>query len=96
VDNPDELFSGVDVTPLTPEIRRRIGLNDPRVTGLLITKVASDSPHRDRLAEDMVILELNRSPVPDLRTAREKVRPDRNLLAIFDGRAVRYVVITVR
>lgn len=96
VDNPDELFAGVDVTPLTPEIRRRIGLNDPRVTGLLITKVAPDSPHRDRLAEDMVILELNRSPVPDLRSAREKVRPDRNLLAVFDGRAIRYVVITVR
>ncbi len=96
VENPDELFAGVDVTPLTPEIRRRIGLNDPRITGLLITKVAEDSPHRDRLAPNMVILELNRQPVPDLRVARERAKPGRNLVAIFDGRAIRYVVITVR
>jgi serine protease Do/serine protease DegQ len=96
VENPDELFTGVDVTPLTAETRRRIGLNDPRITGLLISKVAPDSPYRDRLAEDMVILELNRSPVPDLRTARERIRPGRNLLAIFDGRAIRYLVISIR
>lgn len=96
VENPDELFPGVDVTPLTAETRRRLGLNDPRITGLLITKVAPDSPYRDRLAENMVILELNRSPAPDLRTAREKIRPGRNLLAIFDGRSVRYLVISVR
>jgi Do/DeqQ family serine protease len=96
VDNPDEIFAGVDVTPLTPEIRRRIGLNDPRITGLLITKVAPESPYQDRLAENMVILELNRGAVPDLRAARERVRPGRNLLAIFDGRAIRYLVITVR
>lgn len=96
VENPDELFAGVDVSPLTPEVRRRIGLNDPRITGLLITRVAPDSPYRDRLAEDMVVLELNRGAVPDLRAAREKVRPGRNLLAVFDGRAIRYVVITVR
>jgi serine protease Do/serine protease DegQ len=96
VENPDELVAGVDVTPLTAEVRRRIGLNDPRITGLLITRVAEDSPYRDRLAENMVVLELNRQPVPDLRTARERIRPGRNLLAIFDGRAIRYVVISVR
>ena len=96
VENPDELFTGVDVTPLTAETRRRLGLNDPRISGLLITKVALDSPYRDRLAENMVILELNRSAVPDLRTAREKIRPGRNLLAIFDGRAIRYLVLSIR
>lgn len=96
VDNPDELFTGIDVTPLTPETRRRLGLNDPRISGLVVTKVAPDSPYRDRLAENMVILELNRSPVPDLRTAREKIRSGRNLLAVFDGRAIRYLVLSVR
>lgn len=96
IENPDELIAGVDVSPLTPEVRRRTGLNDPRITGLLITRVAEDSPYRDRLAKDMVILELNRAPVPELRSAREKVRPGRNLLAVFDGRGIRYVVITVR
>jgi serine protease Do/serine protease DegQ len=96
IENPDELLAGVDVTLLTPEIRRRIGLNDPRITGLVISKVAPDSPYQDRLAENMVILEINRGAVRDLKTARERVRPGRNLFAIFDGRSIRYVVITVR
>ena len=96
VENPDELFAGVDVAPLGPDIRRRLGLNDPRVTGLVITRVAEDSPHRDRLGQGQVILEVNRGPVPDLKSARERVRLGRNLVAVFDGRGVRYVVVNVR
>ncbi len=95
-ENPNELFDGVDVTPLTPETRRRLGLNDPRINGLVITDVADDSPFRDRLATNMVILELNRAPVTDVRSARERLVPGRNLLAIYDGRSVRFVVVTVR
>ena len=96
VENPDELFAGVDVEPLSPEARRRLGLNDPRISGLVVTRVAEDSPHRDRLAKGLVILELNRGAVPDLKTARERVRLGRNLVAVFDGRGVRYVVVNVR
>lgn len=96
VENPDELFAGVDVEALGSETRRRLGLNDPRVSGLVVTRVAEDSPHRDRLAKGLVILELNRGAVPDLKTARERVRLGRNLIAVFDGRGVRYVVVNVR
>ena len=96
VENPDELFAGVDVAPLGPDIRRRLGLNDPRITGLVITRVAEDSPHRDRLGQGQVVLEVNRGPVPDLKSARERVRLGRNLVAVFDGRGVRYVVVNVR
>jgi len=96
VENPDELFAGVDVAPLGPDLRRRLGLNDPRVTGLVITRVAEDSPHRDRLGQGQVILEVNRGPVPDLKSARERVRLGRNLVAVFDGRGVRYLVVNVR
>ena len=96
VENPDELFAGVDVAPLGPDIRRRLGLNDPRVTGLVITRVAEDSPHRDRLGQGQVVLEVNRGPVPDLKSARERVRLGRNLVAVFDGRGVRYIVVNVR
>ena len=95
IDNPNELLAGVDVMPLTAEVRRRLGIQDTRINGLVVTSVADDSPHRDRLAPNMVILELNRSPVRDLATAREKLVSGRNLLAIFDGRAIRFVVVNV-
>ena len=96
VENPDELVAGVDAAPLTPEVRRRLGLNDSRIAGLVVTRVSEDSPHRGRLAEGMVILEINRAPVPDLAAARERIRSGRNLIAVFDGRAIRYLVITVK
>ncbi|MDP3072229.1 MAG: Do family serine endopeptidase [Opitutaceae bacterium] len=95
-EKPNELFAGVEVAPLTPELRRRLGIRDPRITGLVITGMDDNSPLRDRLAPNMVILEINRAPVPDLRAARDKiVKGDRNLLSVFDGRGVRFVVVTV-
>jgi len=94
-ENPNELLAGIIVEPLTPEARRRLGILDQRINGLVITKVAEDSPYRDRLAPKMVIMELNRTPVRDLRSARERIVPGRNLLAIFDGRSIRFVVLTV-
>ncbi len=96
IDNPDELIAGVEAAPLTPEVRRRLGLNDSRIAGLVVTRVSEDSPHRGRLAEGMVILEINRAPVPDLAAGRERIRSGRNLLAVFDGRAIRYLTITVK
>jgi serine protease Do/serine protease DegQ len=96
IDNPDELVAGVEAAPLTPEVRRRLGLNVSRIAGLVVTRVSEDSPHRGRLAEGMVILEINRAPVPDLAAGRERIRSGRNLLAVFDGRGIRYLVITVK
>jgi Do/DeqQ family serine protease len=95
VENPNELFAGVDVTPLTLEARRRLGIQDSRINGLVITSVADDSPFRDRLAASMIILEINRAPVRDIATAREKLAPGRNLVAIYDGRGIRFVVLTI-
>lgn len=96
IDNPDELVAGVEAAPLTPEVRRRLGLNDSRIAGLVVTRVDEDSPHRGRLAEGMVILEINRAPVPDLAAGRERIRSGRNLLAVFDGRGIRYLVVNVK
>jgi Do/DeqQ family serine protease len=95
LDNANEFLAGIEVTPLTPELRRRLRIQDTRITGLVISSVAEDSPYRDRLAPNMVILELNRSPVPDLRSAREKLVRGRNLLAVYDGRSIRFVVVNV-
>ena len=96
VENPNELLAGIDVAPLTAELRRRLRLNDPRVNGLAITRVAEDSPFADRLRPDMVILEVNRGPVAEIRAAREKLVSGRNLLAVFERGQVRFVVVTIR
>ncbi len=94
-DRPDELFEGVNVKTLTPDDRRRLGI-DPRVTGLVVTDVADDSPFRDQLAPNVIIMEIGRTPLSDLRQARSLIAPGRNLLAIYFRGNVRFVVLTVR
>ncbi|MBI4622458.1 MAG: Do family serine endopeptidase [Verrucomicrobia bacterium] len=93
-DKPDELFSGVTVKPLTPEDRRRLNI-DPRVNGLLITDVAEDSPFRNQLLANAVIMEINRMAVSDLAAAKEALllQPSRALLAIYLRGSVRFVVV---
>jgi Do/DeqQ family serine protease len=95
-DRPDELVSGVDVRPLTAEDRRRAGIADPRIQGLLVTQVAEDSPYRDQLAPGAVIMEIDRQPVADLATARALLQPGRNLVALYYRGAVRYLVLNLR
>ena len=93
-DRPDELFAGVNVKPLTPDDRRRLGI-DPRVTGLVVTDVADDSPFRDQLAANVVLMEIARTPLTDLSQARSLIQPGRNLLAIYFRGNVRFVVLAV-
>jgi len=92
-EKPNELMTGVTVKPLNTEDRRRLRL-DPRVTGLLVTEISDDSPHRDRLAVDAVIMEINRTPVREVEEARQLLQPGRNLLAVYYRGAARFVVIT--
>lgn len=94
-ERPDELFEGVRVKPLVAEDRRRLQI-DGRVTGLLVTDVAEESPYRDVLAVNAVIMEIGRQPATDLATARSLVQPGRNLLAIYHRGQVRFSVVTVR
>ncbi len=95
IENPNELLAGIDVEPLTQEARRRYRILDQRINGLVITGVADSSPYRERLGPGMVIMEVNRALVTDLTAARERLAPGRNLLGVFDGRSIRYVVVTV-
>ena len=96
-ENPNELFPGVNVTPLTNEARRRLGIVDPRISGLIITDVAEDSPFRERLAADVVIIEVNRRPVADLAAAKAALKPpgENNLLTVYYRGQIRFAVITV-
>lgn len=91
-ENPNELFAGVTVKALTNEDRRRLNI-ESRIDGLLVTAVADDSPYHESLIANMVIMEINRTPVTDLAAARSLVRPDRNLVAFYYRNAVRIVVL---
>lgn len=91
-EKPNELISGVDVKPLTTEDRRRLHL-DPRVTGLLITDITSDSPYAGVLATDAVIMEINRTAVRSIEDARELVQSGRNLLVVYYRGRPTFIVI---
>ena len=97
VDNPNELLAGVNVTPLVPDLRRKLGITDARVKGLAVTDVAEDSPFRERLAPDLVIMEINRTEVTDLVSAKAALNPpgQRNLFAVYYHGSARFVAITI-
>ncbi len=95
-EKPNELLSGVEATKLTDEIRRRLNV-DSRVTGLVITDVDEKSPYADRLAPNVVIIEINRMPVADVTEAKNLLRPgERNLLLIYYRGGYRYVPLFVK
>jgi len=95
-EKPNELLAGVEATKLTDELRRRLNL-DSRVSGLVITDVDEKSPYADRLAPNVVIIEINRMPVTDVTSAKELLRPgERNLLLIYYRGGYRYVPLVVK
>ena len=93
-DKPNELIEGVNVRPLSSGDRSRMRL-DPRVSGLLVTDVADDSPFRDDIAPGCVIMSIKQTPVSDLASARELLKPGRNLLRIYFNGQAPYVAITL-
>jgi len=95
-EKPNELLAGVAATKLTDELRRRLNI-DSRVTGLVITDVDEKSPYADRLAPNVVIIEINRVPVADVADAKALLRPgERNLLLIYYRGGFRYVPLFVK
>jgi serine protease Do/serine protease DegQ len=95
-EKPNELLAGVEATKLTDDLRRRLNI-DPRVEGLLITNVDDRSPYADRLAPNVVIMEINRIPVTDVATTKELLRlGERNLLLIFYRGGYRYLPLVVK
>ncbi len=68
-----ELFSGVSVAKLTPEMRERLGLPES-TEGLLVTEVEPDSEAAEAgLRSGHVITEIDRRRVGSLREGREAV-----------------------
>jgi serine protease Do/serine protease DegQ len=94
-EKPDEILSGVEVTPLTPDARRRLNI-PARLNGLLITEVDNDSDYADRLAPDVLILQIDREDVTDLESARKALKPGRHMLFVYYRGALRVVGVEVK
>ncbi|MCF7688973.1 MAG: Do family serine endopeptidase [Cephaloticoccus sp.] len=90
----NELLAGVEAGPLDAETRRRLGL-DSRVTGLVITNVTDDSPYAGYLVPNIVIVEINRTAVLDVVSAKTLFREGRNLLLVYYRGQYRYLTVRV-
>jgi len=94
-ERPNEILDGIEVSKLTDEMRRHLGL-DPRTTGLLVTGVSEKSEYAQDLPVGAVIIEINRNPVDDVATAKALIHPGGNLLFIAYRGLQRWLVVTKR
>ena len=94
-EKPNELLAGVNIGKLTDELRKRAGL-DPRVTGVVVTEVEPDSPFAERLAAGMIIVEINRTAVTDIASAKSALVPGRNSLLVNFRGFNRFIGVTVK
>jgi serine protease Do len=92
-EKPNELLPGIEVGRLTDDVRRHLGI-DSRITGLVVTGVAEKSDYAESLPQGSVIVEINRTPVDDVATAKALLHPGRNLLFISYQGYQKYVVVT--
>lgn len=93
-EKPNELLPGVDVTPLTAESRRRLGI-PVRFNGLLITSVDDNSPYREQLIPNILIVQIDREDTTDLASAKAALTPGRHLLYVFYRGALRVLRIEI-
>ena len=90
-----ELLPGVRVDQLTDDLRRNYRVSSD-VEGLVITDIAENSPHQGEFAEGMVIVSLNREAVIDVASARQLLRPGRNLAFVYYRGGFRYLTFVNR
>jgi Do/DeqQ family serine protease len=90
-----ELLPGVRVEQLTEDLRRnyRVGSD---VEGLVITNIDEKSVFQGVFAEGMVIVSLNREAVIDVASARQLLRPGRNLAFVYYRGGFRYLTFVNR
>lgn len=93
-EKPNELLPGVDVAPLTTESRRRLGI-PVRFNGLLITAVDDNSPYREQLIPNVLIVQIDREDTTDLALAKAALTPGRHMLYVFYRGALRVLRIDV-
>jgi serine protease Do len=92
-----ETLQGLQVEPITPQLRSRLELPSTLKGGVVITGVAPGSAGQHAgLAPGDVIVELNRQPirgVQDFRDAYEKAGDKNVLLLVFRDGRTHYVVL---
>lgn len=93
-EKPDELISGVNVMPLTEELRARLRI-PIRFDGLLIKSVDKDSPYVDTLVPNVLIVQIDREDVTDLGTAKAALTPGRHMMYVYYRGALRVVRIDI-
>ena len=78
----NELLPGVTVAKLTDDKRRELNIDD-RVSGLLVTNVADNSPYSDKLASGAVIIEIDRIPVATVQASKGMLTSGRHLFLVY-------------
>ncbi len=92
-EKPNQLLEGVEVGKLGDEARRRLSL-DAQVTGLVVTAVDEKSPYSQDLPVGSVIVEINRSSVDDIASARRLLHAGHNLLLVRFRGYQKFLVVT--
>ncbi len=93
-EKPDELIPGVNATVLTPDLRRRLVI-PTRFSGLLITSVDENSPYREQLIPNILIVQIDREDVTDLASAKAALTPGRHMMYVFFRGALRVLRIEI-
>jgi len=94
VETRKEMWFGLRVRTLTPEIARQLGI--PKAEGVVIEQVEEGSVARDGgLQNGDVIMEVNRERTRnegDYRTAMQKAKPDQGVLFLVNRRGSMFFV----
>lgn len=86
-------LAGVTLAALTDDMRKRFSIPDS-VKGLLVTGVENDSPLAGRLAPGVVILNLNRQPVKDVKDFAKRLAKGRtNAMQLYYNGGYSYLVV---
>ncbi|MDQ5979278.1 MAG: hypothetical protein QG602_2252 [Verrucomicrobiota bacterium] len=88
-----EFLPGVHVEALTEELRREYRVNND-VDGIVVTGLDDNSPYQGIFARGVVIVSINREAATDVSSARQLLRPGRNLAFIYYRGSYRYVPFT--
>lgn len=94
-ENSNELFEGVKATPLTPELRKQLGIRRP-IEGLVVQEIEENSPYAGRLVPNLIVLEINRRPVATVAEARKALKKGHNLLYVIYAGNRSYLTIYIQ